>query len=91
VKLIQFIRHVSPYNSGETAGFEDDQADRLIALRAAVLAKDSASPASSVDLSKMTKAQLVDYAQTIGVALDATSKKEEMIAAITAAQAGDAQ
>lgn len=49
-------------------------------------AEASAPAEQPVDLSTMTKAELVEYAQaTLGLALDINRKKDELLAAIAAA------
>lgn len=36
MKVIQFVAKMSPYNIGETAGFEDERADEIVSRGAAV-------------------------------------------------------
>lgn len=99
---VQLLKHYSIYNSGEIAGFPPEKADELVkaGIAARVAATSSVEPppppvdpkpAEPVVLDKLTNAELVALAKAeFDLALDAKSKKAELIAAIEAARAAKA-
>lgn len=70
MKVIRFLRGYPPYNTGETAGFEDGEAARIVATGAAAMAKDIAAtvPERSPDLDPPTAQHPAALRQAAAVA-----------------------
>lgn len=55
MKVVKFIAKMSPYNVGETAGFEDERADEIVSRGAAVYVDAVETVEAVIDNSPMDR------------------------------------
>lgn len=100
MKAVKFRKGWNKYNAGETAGFEDDQADALVAAGIAALvggvsaAPDTAVTQAMADVQRVAQREQVRLAQItadLDSRAEALDRREAEIAAREAAAAALAE